>query len=118
MTGAAGAPGAGSAASAGSAGSDGFRVDPDRLATRAEAVDRLAERLRRATAAASPVEPASYGVVGRAFAGPASTACASASDAITGLAAAVERAADGLRACRADYLSADRACADRLTGLS
>jgi hypothetical protein len=89
-------------------GGAGFRIDPDLLAAHARGVDALAERIRRSTAAARPLDLGAYGVLGQVFALAALGAADSGSVAVRQLAERTAGHAARLRASRESYLGQER----------
>jgi hypothetical protein len=81
----------------------GFEVDDGVLHAHAGQVDALAARMRAVAAAARPLDPAAYGVIGQVFAGAASEAARAGSVVVTALAEQAGSIADGVRASAAAY---------------
>ena len=90
---------------------DGFRVDVTTLGAHAGDVDRLAERMRRASRAGAPLGLHAYGLVGQVFAVAADAAARTASQAVARLADAAQGHGDGVRATARGYLDAERGAA-------
>jgi hypothetical protein len=93
---------------------DGFRVDSAALAAHVAAVDALADRTRRAADAARPLRRDAYGLVGQVFAGVADETARTGSRAVTELAEAVRRQADGVGIAHDGYATADHTIAEML----
>jgi hypothetical protein len=81
----------------------GFEVDDAVLHAHAGQVDALAARMRAVAAAARPLDPAAYGVIGQVFAGAASEAARAGSVVVAALAEQAGAIAHGVRASGAAY---------------
>lgn len=88
--------------------SDGFRVDDTALAEHARVIDQVAARMWRVADAATPVDLAAYGLIGRAFAGAAASSAAAGSTAVGDLARQAVGLRDAIHATRAAYLDVER----------
>lgn len=94
--------------------SGGFRFDG--IDPHIAEVAALSYRMTEVVAAAQPLDPGAYGIVGRAFAGAAQEAAGEAAAAVRRLAGTAAATADELRRTRDAYLVAERAAAAALDG--
>jgi len=91
---------------------DGFRVDDAALAAHAADADRLAERVRRAADAGTPLALGAYGLVGQVFAVAAVDAAAAVSRSVARLADTAHGLGDGVRTGLEGYRDAERRAAN------
>jgi hypothetical protein len=95
---------------------DGFTVEPDALGTRADQVDELADRLRRAASGPLLLDEGAFGLVGGAvFGTTAVQATGLGTTAVDNLGLVVSEVAEDLRDCRDGYHDKDQLAADRFT---
>ena len=94
--------------------SGGFRFDG--IDSHIADVAALSRRMTDVVAAAQPLDPGAYGIVGRVFAGAAQEAAGEAAVAVRCLAGTAAATVDELRRTRDAYLAAERAAAAALDG--
>jgi hypothetical protein len=98
---------------------DGFTVEPDQLGTRADQVDRLADRLHRAASGPLLLDGGAFGLIGGAvFGTTAVQATGLGTSAVDNLGLVVSEVAEDLRDCRNAYSYEDESAADRFTAIA
>jgi hypothetical protein len=97
---------------------DGFTVEPDALGARADQVDELAGRLRRAASGPLLLDDGSFGVIGTVFGSVAAQATTNLDTSVDNFGPVVGEVAEDLRDCRNAYTYEDRDAADSFTAIA